>query len=359
MAARSARAGLTLIELLLAITIAVLLVAVVLSTYRTVHAVAAGQQERVQTRQAAADAVELLQDDLMRLFEAGRPETRIVLTQQVGQAAVSFCAIERPPGERDLRWGRALRIEWSATPRGDGLALARGRHACFLHQDDLWLEGRLAWILSTLQREPEAPVLLSAAEFLAPSHATVGRWTAPFSGQHERRLSAADWFCPLLVQNYLAIPAPVFRRDLAEGAQPLDENLPYAADWKFWLTLARHHPALYRPQPTVGFRVHPESQTVSLTSDPEAYRRQLESVYLAFAPLVPDTPQGRRWQAAGELGLVANAMMAALFHRRPAPWRLFFRALLRAGPRGTWRYLRASRVTQRLGARLFILLRRS
>ena len=125
MAARSARAGLTLIELLLAITIAVLLVAVVLSTYRTVHAVAAGQQERVQTRQAAADAVELLQDDLMRLFEAGRPETRIVLTQQVGQAAVSFCAIERPPGERDLRWGRALRIEWSATPRGDGLALAR------------------------------------------------------------------------------------------------------------------------------------------------------------------------------------------------------------------------------------------
>lgn len=255
-----------------------------------------------------------------------------------------------PPIERTGNW---------VANTNRGLTLARGRHACFLHQDDLWLEGRLAWILSTLQREPEAPVLLSAAEFLAPSHATVGRWTAPFSGQHERRLSAADWFCPLLVQNYLAIPAPVFRRDLAEGAQPLDENLPYAADWKFWLTLARHHPALYRPQPTVGFRVHPESQTVSLTSDPEAYRRQLESVYLAFAPLVPDTPQGRRWQAAGELGLVANAMMAALFHRRPAPWRLFFRALLRAGPRGTWRYLRASRVTQRLGARLFILLRRS
>lgn len=238
-----------------------------------------------------------------------------------------------------------------------GLALARGRHACFLHQDDLWLEGRLAWILDTLRREPDCPVLFSSAQYLTPDHQHAGRWTAPFRGRQERKLSAADWFCPLLVQNYLAIPAPVFRRDLIAGPQPLDESLPYAADWKFWLTLASHHPALYRPQPTVGFRVHPESQTVSLTSDPEAYRRQLESVYLAFAPLAPDTPQGRRWQAAGELGLVANAMMAATFHRRPRPWRLFLHALSRAGLRGGWLYLHASRLIQRLGARLFILLR--
>ena len=125
MAARSARAGLTLIELLLAITIAVLLVAVVLSTYRTVHAVAAGQQERLGARQAAADAVELLQDDLMRLFDAGRPETLVILTQQLEQASVSFSAIERPPGENDLRWGRAVRIEWAAAQQGERLALAR------------------------------------------------------------------------------------------------------------------------------------------------------------------------------------------------------------------------------------------
>ncbi len=238
-----------------------------------------------------------------------------------------------------------------------GLTLARGRYVCFLHQDDLWLDGRLAWILDTLQREPEVPVLFSAAQFLAPSQATVGRWTAPFSGKHERWLQPMDWFCPLVVQNYIAIPAPVFRRDLALALPPMDEQLPYAADWKWWLSLARQHPALYQPRPTVGFRVHAESQTVSLTSDPDAYRLQLQSVLDEFAPSLPDAASGRRWRAAAQLGVLANTIMAASFHRQRLPWSLFFQSLRRAGCRGTFLYLKASRLCERLGARIRILLR--
>lgn len=238
-----------------------------------------------------------------------------------------------------------------------GLQMARGRYVCFLHQDDLWLEGRMAWILDTLERETETPILFSSANFIAPNQLAVGRWTAPFAGQHERRLEPMDWFCPLMVQNYIAIPAPVFRRELALALPPMDEQLPYAADWKWWLSLARRHPALYRPQPTVGFRVHPESQTVSLTGDPDAYRLQLQSVLDEFAPSLPDTPAGCRWLATAQLGVVANAMMAASFHRQPLPWSLFFQSLRRAGVRGTLLYLRASRLFERLGARIRILLR--
>lgn len=238
-----------------------------------------------------------------------------------------------------------------------GLQLARGRYVCFLHQDDLWLDGRMAWILDTLQREPDAPILFSAARYLAPNHATVGRWTGPFDGRHERWLQPMDWFCPLVVQNYIAIPAPVFRRDLALALPPLDERLPYAADWKWWLSLAQRHPALYRPQPTVGFRVHAESQTVSLTSDPDAYRLQLQSVLDEFAPALPDTPAGRRWRTAAQLGVVANAMMAATFHQHHRPWGRFLHAWGQAGVRGTFLYLKASRLFERLAARVRILLR--
>ena len=123
--ARRDRAGLTLIELLLAMVIAVLLVAVVYSTYRTVHAVAAGQRDRLETRAAPADAVEQVRDDLMRLFDPGLPETRIVLTQRLEQAAVSFVAMVAPPGETDLRWAKPLRIEWSAAARDGRLDLVR------------------------------------------------------------------------------------------------------------------------------------------------------------------------------------------------------------------------------------------
>ncbi len=238
-----------------------------------------------------------------------------------------------------------------------GLVLARGRYACFLHQDYIWLDGRMAWILNTIRTHPDCPVLFSAADYLSPHHQVMGRWTAPFNKKGEQHLKPMEWFCPLLVQNYLAIPAPVFRRDRNIATPPLDEHLPYAADWKIWLTLARDNAAIYNPVSTVGFRVHPESQTCSMTSDPEAYRLQLQSVLREFERHAPDTSDGRSWRAAAELGLIANAMMAATYHRRPLPWRLFFTALGRAGIRGTARYLKASRLTERLGARLKILVR--
>ena len=233
-----------------------------------------------------------------------------------------------------------------------GIAMARGRYVCFLHQDDLWHDGRLTWIREATRRHPECSVLFSAADFLSPDHRTVGRWSAPFSQRGEQVLKPMEWFCPMLVQNYLAIPAPVIRRD---SLTPLDERLPYAADWKCWLSLARQHTALYEPHATVGFRVHAESQTCSMTSDPEAYRLQLQSVLREFESFAPDTRDGRRWRAAAELGLVANAMMAAAYHHRPAPWRIFGSALWNAGIRGTTRYVTASRLIERLSARISVL----
>lgn len=238
-----------------------------------------------------------------------------------------------------------------------GLAMARGTYVCILHQDDIWLDGRMAWIRQTASNRPDCPVFFSAADYISPRHQTVGRWTAPFSGQGEQFLKPMEWFCPLLVQNYLAIPAPVFRRDRITVSPPLDETLPYAADWKCWLTLARENAAIYNPVSTVGFRVHPESQTCSMTGDPEAYRLQLQSVLREFESLTEATPDGQRWRAAAELGLAANAMMAATYHRRTPPWRIFFIALWRAGFRGTARYIKASRLVERLGARIKILFR--
>lgn len=120
MADRRARSGLTLVELLVAMVIATLVVAVVYSTYRTVQAVAAGQRERDETRRGPVEAVEALQDDLQRLFDAGRPETQLVLTQRLDQAAVIFALLEPAPGEPDLRWSRAARVEWQVVETAGG-----------------------------------------------------------------------------------------------------------------------------------------------------------------------------------------------------------------------------------------------
>ncbi len=281
--------------------------------------------------------------EVIALDDGSTDQSPAILRQYASRLPLSI-----PPIARTGNW---------VTNTNHGLRLARGRYACFLHQDDLWLDGRMAWLLDTVAREPETPVLFSSATFIAPDHRAVGRWTAPFAGHRERRLEAAEWFCPLVVQNYIAIPAPIFRRDVALALPPMDDRLPYTADWKWWLNLARQQPALYRPQPTVGFRVHAASQTVSLSGDPDAYRAQLQSVLDEFAPFLPDTAAGRTWLAAARLGVAANVMLAAAFHRQRLPWRLLFHALRRAGLRGSLLHLNASRMFERLGARIRILLR--
>lgn len=236
-----------------------------------------------------------------------------------------------------------------------GLAAAKGQYLCLLHQDDLWMEGRLAWILETIQKEPDCPVLLSAAHFLAPDGRVIGRWRAPFFGKGDRRLDSMDWFAPLLVQNYLAIPAPVFRRDLLQSLPAMDENLKYTADWKLWLKLATHHSAIYRPTPTVGFRIHPTSQTCSLTGDQREYQHQLESVYHEFEPLLPQDRKGNQWRAAARLSIAVNLTLAARYHRMGPPWSMLFTSMLDAGWRGCRLFLRASRVVERLWARIRVL----
>ena len=245
---------------------------------------------------------------------------------------------------------------WAANTNA-ALSMARGRHICFLHQDDLWLDGRLAWILDTLRREPGAPVLLSNALFLSPEGRASGVWRAPFPQDKERTLAPMSWFAPLLVQNYLGIPAPVVRRDILNADQPLDEHLKYTADWHLWLSLAAQHPAIYYPRPTVGFRLHTSSQTCTITSDPREYRQQLEAVFQEHQGHLPDGPEGDRWRAAGQLGMVVNEVLAALYHRHAVPWRRLGRAVREARWSGFRLFWRSSRIAERLGARVRTLLK--
>lgn len=250
---------------------------------------------------------------------------------------------------------RSLPIErtgnWAANTN-KGVAAAQGAYVCFLHQDDLWLEGRLEWILETIRRRPDCPVMFSAGLFISPDGCPTGVWRAPFRGAADRLLNPMGWFAPLLVQNYLSIPAPVFRRDLVDACSCLDENLKYTADWKLWLTLAARHPAVYHPQPTVGFRIHPASQTCSITGDQELYRSQLQSVYAEFQALLPADRKGKRWRRAARLGMIANVFLASVYHRRRLPLLELCRAVFLAGPRGVLLFVKASRVGERVWARL-------
>ena len=227
------------------------------------------------------------------------------------------------------------------------LNLASGEYACFLHQDDLWLEGRLEQIKKAIAAYPQATLYLHDSVFIDESAKPLGMWRCPLAGK--RRLIAASAMVEkLLVQNFVAIPAPVFQRTAALNAGGLSDELWYTADWDFWLKLAALGDTCYIPKPLAAFRVHGDSQTIRRSSSIAEFRQQMRSV----------VDKHLTERAKKEVSKVAffstevNTTLAAMVHgESPNLLKLALDFAL-LSPTGWWRYWQDSRIQERITARL-------
>jgi glycosyltransferase involved in cell wall biosynthesis len=226
-----------------------------------------------------------------------------------------------------------------------GLREAQGVYACFLHQDDLWLPGRLGAIEREASSEPA--LILHPAVFVGPEGRRLGCWNCPLSpGEVDPRSFAER----LLVQNFVAIPTPAFLRTAALRDGGLDESLWYTADWDLWLRLATAGRIRYLRSAFAAFRVHSASQTV-VRNDLGERRRQLETVLERHEGNAPGAVR-----RAARFSLEVNVALAALGGGARPPWRPFLAAFARLGLAGSLRYLRDSRISERVGARLRLRL---
>jgi len=230
-----------------------------------------------------------------------------------------------------------------------GLREARGDWACFLHQDDLWLPGRIARLRGEMEKA-EGALVLHNAMFVGPDGQRLGPWTCPLP---EGVVPPDQFLEHLLVQNFIAIPSPLFRRTAAIDSGGLDEALWYTADWDLWLRLGAMGPIRFIADTLCAFRVHPASQTVTHSLRPGEWEQQLTTVFLRHFP---------RWNATGKrramveevamASVAVNAALAAASRGEPLRWKGPLLKLLALGPSGWRRYLRDSRIVERVGARL-------
>jgi hypothetical protein len=226
---------------------------------------------------------------------------------------------------------------------------ATGEWACFLHQDDLWLQGRI----TTLWREIEntdGPLVLHNAIFVGEDGKTLGQWTCPLK---EGIVRPSQFLEHLLVQNFIAVSSPVFRRKTAIESGGLDEALWFSADWDLWLRLGAMEPVRFVAETLSAFRVHPASQTAARRVQPNEWNEQLTTVLARHLP---------QWAENGKLrGLVervarasieVNCRLAALSRGESVESAKAILDLLALGPGGWRRYLRDSRIVQRVGSRV-------
>ena len=302
----------------------------------------------------------------------GEAHLRRALDSIVDEADAGVEVVAIDDGSSDGTWdilqayqGR-LNLSADRRPVGNwvantNLALHRatGELACFLHQDDCWLPGRLQEVRRQVAGAPSAGLVLHACRFAGPDGRPAGTWTCPLPPH--RPTPPALTTERLLVQNFVGIPGAVFRRGLALECGGLDESLWYTADWDFWLKLAAVTDTVYLPRPLAMFRLHPGSQTATRSRSLDEFRGQMSRVldrHGSHWP-APDAATRASVERTARAAIEVNVALAAFYHRVFPEGRRLLAALGVLRPSDWRRLARDSRLHERVFARLRAGLRRA
>lgn len=230
-----------------------------------------------------------------------------------------------------------------------GVSLAAADHVCILHQDDLWLPGRVSTVRRWLATAPEVALHLAPTDIVDRFGRRMGRWNCPLPSG---RLLPAEFLLErLLVQNFVSVPAPVFRKDAWLAAGGMDDQLWYTADWDVWAKLAAVGPVIYHNHVTTAFRIHGGSLTMTGSRSADDFQHQMRTVLdRHLAGLLPRNRL--RVEPVALTSISVNVLLAAASAGRLASLFVAARKLLWLGPWGISRYLRDSRLHERVLPRL-------
>ena len=230
-----------------------------------------------------------------------------------------------------------------------GVELASADHVCILHQDDLWLRGRVDAARRWLSCAPEAVLHLAPTVIIDRQGRQMGRWHCPLPP--EVPLDTDLLLGRLLVQNFISVPAPIFRRNAWLTCGGMDELLWYTPDWDIWVKLAANGPVVYHDDITTAFRIHENSLTVTGSRDASDFLRQMQIVLHRHLGRISPARR-RRVEPVALASIRVNSSLAAASSGNVTDLFRAAGAMLSLGPSGLGRYLRDSRLHERVGSRL-------
>ncbi len=269
----------------------------------------------------------------------------------VGQASTD--------GSRDLLQAAQIRLPIRIIDNPDGsswtentnigLHEARAPLITMLHQDDVWSPGRAALLKDMAGRHEEVDIWAHGADLIDEHGATVGQMCPPF-GTARRVLTSEEAMSHLIVQNTLALPAVMFRRDAALHKGGLDEALWYTADWDLWLSLAQNGLA-WDPGHASAFRIHANSLTMTGSRNLQSFKRQLEIPLDRHLVHLPDRLR-RRARRRAEAANALNVCLAGLHHRSLRGVGSALRKAFMLGPNEWSDFLMTTQIVNRLAPRM-------
>jgi glycosyltransferase involved in cell wall biosynthesis len=229
-----------------------------------------------------------------------------------------------------------------------GVQMAESNHVCWLGVDDVWLPGRANAARAWIDAAPNTALHLAPSAIVDKHGGRLGVWRCPLNanGELPSRLVTER----LLVQNFVAAPAPIFRKDAWMGCGGVDEGLWYTADWDIWLKLAALGPVRYHDLITVGFRIHGSALTVTGSRDAAKFADQMHIVLSRHFAKLGGNSKGI--ERAARASIAVNAALASASTGDNSGLLRAVSQVLRLGPFGIHRYLRDSRILDRVVPRV-------
>lgn len=227
-----------------------------------------------------------------------------------------------------------------------GVARARADHVTWLCQDDLWLPGRIATVRRWIAERPDAVLHLAPTAIIDRYDRQLGIWRCPLAelpAPVERTMLLER----LLVQNFIAVPSPVIRRDAWLACGGLDLDLWYTGDWDMWLKLAAHGDVVYHDAVTAAFRIHGASATTIGSRNSEDFATQQRRVVERHIDAVPRERRAAVRRLA-EASIAVNTALAAAASGHPGNVMRAIASVVALGPIGVARYLHCSRIVERV-----------
>jgi hypothetical protein len=236
-----------------------------------------------------------------------------------------------------------------------GVQLAQSPYVCLLSVDDVWLPGRAAAVHAWIEAAPSAVLHLAPTAIIDRHGCELGIWRCPLPSSGE--LSFETVAERLLVQNFIASPTPVFRRDAWIASGGLDETLWYTADWDLWLKLSAAGAVRYHSEVTSGFRIHSGSLTMTGSRNSVDLEQQMRTVLERYLPRLGS--RSREVEQAARASIAVNlALASAAAGDTRGLWRALG-SLLRLRPAAIRRFLRDTRLLERVVPRVRARMRGS
>jgi glycosyltransferase involved in cell wall biosynthesis len=236
-----------------------------------------------------------------------------------------------------------------------GVQLAKASHACWLGVDDIWIPGRCSSVRRWLTVAADLALHLAPAAVIGREGQKLGVWRCPLPSAQE--LAPKSVTQKLLVQNFVAAPAPVFRKDAWLETGGLDENLWYTADWDMWLKLASRGPLYYHDEVTVGFRVHSDSLTMAGRYNARDFTNQQQVVLERHLASLGDGT--KNLERAARASIAVNTALASASTGDFTSLARAASRILGLGPAGICRYMHTSRIWERAVPRIRAKLTRA